>query len=354
MVQASRHQADHIATFPLPSDPGPYSSDQWQERERSIFTSDQYASQGPLVRYLKELEVSDNTSTTVWVDSGAGFVNGHWLHSDEKEAFVVPAGPAAPGRIDRVVMVENNTNAEVTQTAAARPLMFPNDLSEYTATPGVPAYSARLAIVRGDNAHNLPAIDQLNTVYMVELYRYDINNVPTISSQDDYREFCLFSSTIGKRHFFVTPLCGYNESDLVDAPLKPGVPVEYAQVEMIDNKFIHAYGTLMIPTDFHSGLTITSVLMPQLGGDIRAQLNVRYGACGENYDTHFYDGPITTVPILASPMQNCILPTSPAAPIPSIGDNLYLQFIRSGNDVLDTLASTVFFLGWVVEYFAKS
>jgi len=167
----------------------------WSELFRILFTGDQQAMQGPFVRYLNELEVTDNGITTVYVDTGAGMVNGHMLISSEKETWTIPAGPVG-GRTDRVVMVENNSNVEVTQSIAGRPFLFPADLSEYTATPGVPAYSARLASLRGADTGALPALDQTIALYMVELARYDINNVPTISNQVDYREFCKFSGTI--------------------------------------------------------------------------------------------------------------------------------------------------------------
>lgn len=201
MTQESRHQAEHITLHPFPSDPGPYSGDQWAERERVIFTGDQYALQGPLVRYLNELEVTDNDATSddeVYVDQGAAFVNGHWFHSDEQETFSIPAGPVG-GRRDRVVLVENNTNATITAPAAAPSLAFilPNDTSEYDqATPGVPAYSARLAIVRGTGA--LPGIDKDATIYMVELARYTVDNGPEFSSQEDRRNFCHFSTLADK------------------------------------------------------------------------------------------------------------------------------------------------------------
>ena len=119
MTQASRPQADHITNFPAPSDPGPYSADQWAQLFQIVFTGDQQTTQGPFIRYLNELECADNASNAVTVDTGAGICNGHILISSEQETFAIPAGPVAT-RIDRVVMVENNTNVEVTQTVAGR------------------------------------------------------------------------------------------------------------------------------------------------------------------------------------------------------------------------------------------
>ena len=192
MTQASRPQADHITSYPAPSDPGPYSADQWAEYMQIAYTGDQQTTQGPLHNYLNELVCADNGSTTVTVGTGAGWVNGHLLISSEQETFTIPAGPVAT-RTDRVVMCENNTNTEITTTDAGMSFIFPVDLTEYTATPGIPPYSARLVIVRGADGAGLPVIDQTNTQYMVELYRYDIEATPTISNATDYRYFARYS-----------------------------------------------------------------------------------------------------------------------------------------------------------------
>jgi len=188
MTQASRPQKDIDTSFPAPSDSGPYTADEWTEYLQITYTGDEQATQGPLVSYLNELVVADNGTNAVTVGTGAGYVNGHLLISSEQETFAIPAGPAAT-RVDVAVMVENNSGVEVTQTIAGRPLLFPNDLSEYTATPAVPAHSARLAIIRGADGAGLPVVDKTTALYMVELARYTINNAPAITAQADLRQF---------------------------------------------------------------------------------------------------------------------------------------------------------------------
>lgn len=193
MTQSSRPQPDRIDNYPT-SDAGPFSGDQWAELFQTLFTGDQQATQGPLIRYLNELAVTDNGTTQVQVDTGAGFINGHWLLNTAQETWTIPAGPAG-GRQDRVVMVENNSNTVVTQTLAGRPLLFPNNLTDYNGTASIEPYTARLVIVRGDDVGNLPALDQGTTLYMVELYRYTIA-LAVMSLQTDYRTFCKYSSSL--------------------------------------------------------------------------------------------------------------------------------------------------------------
>jgi len=357
MTQASRPQADSLASYPAPSDPGPYSGDQWAELFRVLFTGDQQATQGPLVRYLNELAVTDNAATEVYVATGAGMVNGHFLVSSELETWTVPAGPAG-GRIDRVVMVENNTNAEVTQSTAARPLLFPADLSEYTATPGIPPYSARLAILRGDDLGALPGLDTTTALYMVELARYGINNVPTISAQVDYREFCYFSSTIGTRQFFVPALAGYNDTDSTEITMNSvGSSITHLMwgpaLILPDSKLSYGGGRFLVPADYASDMTSKAVIGSTISANIYGDNRYYAGECSEGHDTHSdATGYAATAIVGAAIMQNCIQSLS----VSSIGtsDIVQLVYYRDATDVLDTIDNIVYLLGWIIEYQAES
>lgn len=196
MVQASRPQADHISNFPLPSDPGPYSADQWAEYMRYFYTGDRQTTQGPLVDVDNCLAVTSNLSTTASVDTGAAIVNGHVFISTEQETWNV--GAPAGQRTDIIALVENNTNAEIIAATAApgRPFLFPVGAAagEYTATPGVPAYSARLVIYQGTDggAYVPPTLDTSTAKFAIEIGRYNIHNVgPTISSVLDTQEWAV-------------------------------------------------------------------------------------------------------------------------------------------------------------------
>lgn len=287
MTQASRPQADNIANYPAPSDPGPYSADQWAELFLTLFTGDRATHQGPFRRYLNELEPADNGTTTVTVDTGAGIVNGHVLVSSEQETFAIPAGPVA-SRTDRVVIVENNQNVEVTQTVAGRPLLFPNDLSEYTATPGVPAYSARLAIVRGADGAGLPGIDQTTALYMVELYRYDINNVPTISNATDYRNFAK-TTTASKHQIAQVDVPALTTPATIDFSNIPSIFAHLRLVCYLRNTNVSNFENINLTFNGDAGANYDDVYLHGIGNGTRAsgavynQNNMTVGqCCGQN------------------------------------------------------------------------
>lgn len=345
MTQSSRPQADNIANYPAPSDPGPYSADQWAQYMQIVYTGDQQSTQGPLIRYLNELAVTTNATTEVYVNTGAGMVNGHLLISSESETFVIPAGPVAT-RIDIVAMVENNSNAEVTQTTAGRPFLFPNDLSEYTATPGVPAYSARLVIVRGADGAGAPVLDQTTALYMVELYRYTINNVPTISTLTDNRIFCRFSSGWPLRTRWIPCTGARNWTDSTTITRGDGVGA-LAGFELADDKLCRAYGDYIVPEDFASSMEVFAVIRPAASGNIVSLGAISYGLCGEAYtlNSDAYAQAARAVTVNDNNCHSMGVLTAVTK-----NDILTISYNRLGSDVLDTINDVVRIPGFYVTY----
>jgi hypothetical protein len=345
MTQSSRPQADHITSYPFPSDPGPYSADQWAQVFQIAFTGDQQATQGPL-RYLNELAPTTNASTEVYVATGAGFVNGRMLISTESETFTIPAGPVAT-RIDIVVMCENNTNAEITATDAGRPFIFPNDLSEYTATPAIPAYSARLVIVRGADGAGAPVLDTTNSKYMVELARYTINNVPTISAFTDNRDFCLYASTIRTRTAFVQVNSGWNVTLAADVTATAGVGSAFSCVLMTDPQDVLGFASWQVPKDFVSGLTAESVIVARGTGDIYGRTSASTPACGEAPGTGLV-APARTAEAATNGIMGCHWTLS--LPGAAIDDVVLLEAGRQAANVLDTVGADCECIGFIMTY----
>lgn len=351
MTQSSRPQADHISNYPLPSDPGPYTADQWAQYMQIVYTGDQQSSQGPLIRYLNELIVTTNATTEIYVNTGAGMVNGHLLVSSESETFVIPAGPVAT-RIDIVAMVENNTNAEITATDAARPFLFPNDLSEYTATPAIPAYSARLVIVRGADGAGAPVLDQTTAKYMVELARYTINNVPTISALTDNRVFCRFSNQQGPivKRFLAPFIHGWDVTAgtpiVVDANYVKGMPLIDANDGYLTAKF-------SVPDDFISGMTVSPILVEPaagVGGNVRLEENVLYGTCSEVLGVHTDPSGFVLVATGVGSLILCPAGLTVALTAEALGDHVSVVLNRTGGHAGDTAILTMYALGALVEY----
>ncbi len=342
MTQRSRPQAGHSNTYPVPSDPGPYSSDQWAELFQVLFTGDQEATQGPLIRYLNELIVT-NTTPTFTVGTGAGFCYGHWFVNSALVTF----NPSNAAREDRVVLVENNTN-----TAYDTNLEFPTVLTDYDAGD-VPAYSCRLAILTGTGPAAPRALVNAGGINMVMLAHYDIAAGGAISGLTDERDFCEFSTQVEPdmivdrtRKFFVQCAGGYDQTSPVELINRSmvGISVPDAVISM-------GYGQFIVPDDFVSGMTATLVVSPNASGNIYSRNRCIYGQCGEVNSTHSASVGLAAVAITQFEWE-CIQEISLASA--AINDIVGLEFQRDAVDALDTINDIVGFAGWIIEYTADS
>ncbi len=205
MTQWSLPQADNVVNIPN-SDAGPYSRDQWAKRLRAAHTGDDNTAasrtkiRGVIPTYDNLLVPSEPVAGTVRVGSGGSMVYGSYLFNDADVDFNAAGdAPVANPRIDLVCAVENNTNTVVADGTAANGWIFPTDLTDYDGLGSIPAYSARLVIIKGaENAVPVaPTLDQSNLLYMVEKARYQISTVPVISNFIDSREFADIETIVG-------------------------------------------------------------------------------------------------------------------------------------------------------------
>jgi hypothetical protein len=184
MAQSSRPQAGNILANPTYVDSGPYTEAQWgSQLFRKVFTTDQQATQGPLLGVDNELAVTFGVGThNVYVASGAGFCNGHFFENTASVAITVNA-PAGGTRQDYVCMVENNANAGLPAGLAT------NYNTEGNAT--IPPYSCRLAVVKNGPAN----FSQTANLYMVRLATLN-TQVGYIGSITDVRVFCQYATDL--------------------------------------------------------------------------------------------------------------------------------------------------------------
>jgi len=199
MTQTSRPAGTDSTTWPN-SDAGPYNADQWSQIYQTLFTGDQHATQGPLIRYLNELIGTVNVvgpPAEIRVDTGAAMVNGHWFESDATVDFTLVA-PGANPRIDVVVIAVNNTAVDFAVSDGGFNLDFPDNLADYGADADIEEYSCRLCIVQGAElgVPVAPGLDANNNHWMIPLYQYQINVAGAISGQTDRRDFCEFSTEV--------------------------------------------------------------------------------------------------------------------------------------------------------------
>lgn len=185
MTQESRPTHEHVSNYP-DGDSGPYSSAQWRALFSALFTTDPTA-QGPIGGHENELEVTNPTGKTIRVASGAGVVNGNIFFNDANIDFTPPT-PASSARQDYVVICLNETDLSFSTSDAGYSLTLPDVLTDYGSSASIPAYSCRLAIVRGAEGGGLPTLDQNDDHYMVPLANYSIDTSGTVSSLTDSRE----------------------------------------------------------------------------------------------------------------------------------------------------------------------
>ena len=201
MTQSSRPQADNQANGYV--DAGPYSYNQWAERMYAIYTGDENTTsermqlRGVVPTFDEMLVVENPSGVIINVGTGAGFSGGSFLYNSATVAFNATT-PLIASRTDKVVLVENNTNAAYDGTASGVVLDFPADLTDYEGTASVPAYACRLAILRGNAVTGNPTtLIQTGSYWMIELFRFDISNVPAVSNLIDNREFINIEKIVG-------------------------------------------------------------------------------------------------------------------------------------------------------------
>jgi len=318
-------------------DSGPYSSDEWAEYFQTVFTGDQQATQGPIRHFLNELEVTE-AALAVTTATGAGFVYGHFLINDVLLNINILLAAAGQERYDRVVMVENNTNA-VYNTNLALP-------ADYAA--GVPRNSARVAILQGAEAGAavLPALLTGPNYYMVELARYLVDDA-TVGSVEDRRDFCgLGASGPETQYLWVPAELGFDVTDSLDIPLTTETECSIA-IMLPDDHWCWAYGRFTVPGNYLSTMAARGVVVFDWpSGNIRARNIAQTGAIGfAPATTVDSTGDVTEAVVHSRYASVASLNISPLEQ----GDIVTLWFTRHGENAADTLGD-VAFPGWLVSY----
>jgi len=347
MARYTRPVPGRSDTYP---NAGPYTGDQWAELLNITHVGDEADTRGPYASYLNRLEVTNPAAADFQIDTGAGLVNGHLLINSVAVTITADT-PAANPRIDRVVMVYNNTNAAIAATTVG-------GFTFNVAGGGtdIPAYTAELAIMKGaeNAAPALPALEQdVARLWMVELARYQISIVPAITSFTDYRDYVDAET----RQRFIPVQIGYNDTGA-------GEIVIAGTGTIIDPHTIHptanesrAYGRSIISEDLVSGedVYVKSVvsISPGSTGQIRAATNIFAGACGEAMDTHADATASETVSVASGAggyEYNCIAEATISGLTP--GDIVAPYFYRIGTHGDDTWGGNIYCLGFIMKYLA--
>ena len=346
MTQSSRPQADNVANLYL--DAGPYSRDQWAKKLIIEQVGDAVTTRGPFAKYLNRLEVTNPAGATIQVDTGAGYCNGSLLDNTAAVTFTATA-PAANPRIDTVCIVENNTNAAVSNGTAANGWIFPTVLVDYENLSSIPAYSARLVIVKGAEAAGpvAPALDQSSALYMIPLGQYQISIVPVVSALTDERDYVDAET----KYLWAQPEYAYNTTD--GAAIIPTRTAAYVEYAFPDNKDCLASAHAIVPQDYIEAMYVYSVFLGAAAGtpDIVLTVGQLTAPCGDT-PAGTADGPTAWTMLTGATVRDCLAPllvTHPVTP-PGPGYIMDIQTDRIGTAGADTLNATAYFLGWKIEY----
>lgn len=185
MTQVSRIQAGNKNATPLRIDSGPYTAREWADLYATLFEDGPQTAPAIIPRMGNLLAVTTPAAGKIRVDTGMALCDGRFFSNSAAVDFTIPA-PVGNPRIDRVVLLQNNTALPVTAgIATPNSLIFPTVLSDYNGLPSVPADTGRLAILRGTPAASpvVPTLDlSSTTLFMKPLARYQISTAGVISN----------------------------------------------------------------------------------------------------------------------------------------------------------------------------
>jgi len=347
MTISSRPQAGNknpVFGNPAFIDAGPWSRDQWAQKLIIEWVGDYVTTRGPFAKYLNRLAVTNPAGVTIQVDTGAGYCGGSMMDVTAAVTFT-PNTPGIASRTDKVVMVENNTNAAYDGALSGVILDFPTDLTDYSGVASVPPYACRPAILRGDAVTGAAtALIQSANYWMIELARFNITNVPAVNTLTDNRDYVDAET----KYLWVQPEYGYNTTDGTDVTPLLHAP-SYSAYELIDTKLAGCYAHFIVPADFIEGMTAYAVFLGVAGAP-NIYLNHAYlsAACGET------PAGVSTLAAYTmangASIYNCLAPLAFAATVEG-DDMVSILATRDATNVLDTVDASTYFIGWRIEYF---
>lgn len=337
MAESSRPQPGRDTTYP---NAGPYTADEWKELLGDMHLGDDSATKGPLGNVANYLEATNPAGVNIQVDTGRGMVNGAY-YRNTSAITITPTTPAANPRIDRVVLVLNNTNAAIsTQSPSGYTFQLDGGATS------IPAYSVHVAIMKGTEAGApvAPSLEQSGSrLWMVPLAQYQISTVPAVSNFTDQRDF-VDAETFTE---FVAFHGGYDATAAGELEFSTAYGFLLPQ-----NNTTNAYAAWKLPTNYISDLTFTPVVVNPgaATGFYFVDLTASYGACGQAVATHSDASATLQVAEVATLFSwMCLTTISVTTTAEAAGDIFSLNFNRNGAHASDTAGNTIA-VGVIVEY----
>lgn len=144
------------------------------------------------------------------------------------------------------------------------------------------------------------------------------------------------------RQFLIQPIAAYNST--LAAWQHPDTS---RGIELPTNNDSVLYAQFFVPADFASGMTITPIVRAVGSGNVYLETRAGYAGDGEAYslDTDSASGQIAV-----ASGNNFVQQLS--LTVVAKEDMVSLAFEREGTNAGDTLGSSIYFAGWLVEYTA--
>jgi hypothetical protein len=286
------------------------------------------------------LAVTSPGASQISIATGASLVDGRLHTNDTAHTAVAITNPAANPRIDRVVVRQNYTVADFTSVNAPALIVDFN--------------TARIAIISGAEAGApvAPALTQDEdrlTYWDIPLAQYQIAVGGAISNLTDEREWV----DAEMKTMFIPPRVGRDETGGADIAVVTraggaGVYTDTPQIILPDAVISYGSGSIILPQDFISTLTIRGMVTPAANGNIYTRTLVKYGACGDAGATSENSGFQIIALTTAPPAFACINSYAPSAP--AADDFFVALFERDAIDANDTIVGEVWFLGFIATY----
>ena len=292
----------------------PYTDDMFSDIWRKMFLRDR-TTQGVVAGYENELEVTDAGGTTMRVATGIALVDGKFYEN------TVNVDNASSGNtVFWVVGLQKDFDAQEVRVFArgnyATAQLALDSLSQTEGVGGI--WEIALATVVTDAAGNVDAVtDQRNWAFRRPTKKFF---VPCVSLWDN-------TTSIDEHRNSIT-----------------GWP-------MSDNVISWGFGDFIVPLDCIPGtdLTVKAIVESSATGDVYSRIMYRTRrGCPDIYNS------VTTTPGLAAEgitgtnETSCIAEQIIASVEP--GWIYTLQYYRDAVDALDTINSTLSFIGFEVEY----
>ena len=302
--------------------------------------------EGVAPAYLNALAPSTTGANNARIATGGALVDGKpYSNSANVDKTIASAVGGGNTRIDRVVLRADWTAQTVRITVIAGTDASSPTAPSITQTPGT-TYDIKICqalvntsgtvTITDERVFAKPGTDAVVTAAITD------NAVTTAKIVDSAVTAAKIANRT--RTFLVEPVAGYR------LDTSAALAVQEEGTAMIDAVESRVYGHFYCPADYASGLSVRAVVYASGTGNIYCSAANAYGASGENF-VHTNDFSTAAVALTSSQLNQIASATLSSL---AAGDYVSTAFFRDGDNVLDTVGATVYFLGFLVSYTADS